>query len=269
MNSMLTPNKKRTDVLASCLGIILLPVLFQFLRVLRGDLLVLPELSKILNTFFRLLSKEKTWLLICTTFIDVLVSLLLSMLTGIILGLLEGLSGFLRSMLKPLMVLMRTIPMIVLMILIMVLFPYRKYLFVPVISATLILIPLISEAVAEGIRSIDKEYLDVYRLNSAFNIRVLFSVHLPMIRGFLQQSFVNAAGMAFKIAITAEYLVQSANSLGKAVYMSAYFSEYEEIYAYALLVVLLVLLLTAIPETIIRIKAKALKKQNTHLKIIA
>jgi hypothetical protein len=58
--------------------------------------------------------------------------------------------------------------------------------------------------------------------------------------------------MGLKVAVTTEYLVQSRNSLGKAVFSSLFNSEYTEIYAWALIMVLLILALTGIPVVIIR-----------------
>ena len=58
--------------------------------------------------------------------------------------------------------------------------------------------------------------------------------------------------MGLKVAVTTEYLVQSRNSLGKAVYSSLFNSEYAEIYAWALIMILLILTLTGVPAVIIR-----------------
>jgi ABC-type nitrate/sulfonate/bicarbonate transport system permease component len=68
--------------------------------------------------------------------------------------------------------------------------------------------------------------------------------------GYLKQSWVNAVGMGLKVAVTTEYLVQSRNSLGKAVFSSLFNSEYAEIYAWALIMILLILVLTGIPPLI-------------------
>jgi ABC-type nitrate/sulfonate/bicarbonate transport system permease component len=81
---------------------------------------------------------------------------------------------------------------------------------------------------------------------------VLFSVYLPLMAGYLKQAYVNAVGMGIKIIVTTEYLVQTKNSLGKAIYSSAYFNEYAEIYAYALIMILIVILLTKIPMLIMK-----------------
>ena len=101
---------------------------------------------------------------------------------------------------------------------------------------------------------IDPELIDVYRMNGGFGFQVALHVYLPLISGYLKQAFVNAAGMGLKVVVSAEYLVQTKDSLGKAVYSSAYFSEYAEIYAYALIMVFMVLLITEVPGLLIRKK---------------
>ena len=53
-----------------------------------------------------------------------------------------------------------------------------------------------------------------------------------------------------KLAVTTEYLVQARDSLGKAVYSSAYFNEYAEIYAYALIMVLVAVVVSEAPRTL-------------------
>ena len=157
------------------------------------------------------------------------------------------------------MILIRSIPMIVLVIVIMSLISYRA---VPVTAASVILLPLFSEAVYEGCRSLDQELIDVYRMNGGLSMTVAIHVYIPLVSGYLKQSFINASGMGLKVAVSAEYLVQIQNSLGKAIYSSGYFSEYAEIYAYALIMILLVLMITSIPELILRHGVFRWKKQG-------
>ena len=143
--------------------------------------------------------------------------------------------------------------MIVMTVIIMVLTKYDR---VPLIASTLMLIPLISEATSEGLQRIEPEMVDVYRMNSGFTPRVIFQVYLPLMAGYLRQAYVNAVGMGIKLAVTTEYLVQARDSLGKAVYSSAYFNEYAEIYAYALIMVLVAITVSAIPNIMKRVIRK-------------
>ena len=241
------PNKSKGSVLAFSLGILLIAAFLQAGVLLKGNRIVFPGLQEIWETLVRLLGDGNTWLKIGTTILHVAEALILSAVIGILIGLLEGSSHFAYSFFRPVMILIRSIPMIVLVILIMATISYRS---VPVVSACMILIPLFSEAVYEGCHSIDPELIDVYRLNGGFSARVVFQVYLPLISGYLKQAFNNAAGMGIKVAVSAEYLVQSRDSLGKAVYLSAYSVEYAEVYAYALIMIFLVLLLTELPGKI-------------------
>jgi NitT/TauT family transport system permease protein len=238
---------KRSQTFAFCLGILLVGLLVQLAGSLRGDRLIFPGVRQILAVFFRLLGEAGTWQKILVTLLHLAEALALSVLLGLLLGLAEGFSPFVRNLLRPLMITLRSLPMIVLVILIMVL---ANYSLVPLIATSLVLIPILSEAVCEGLLSIEPELLDVYRMNSSLNLRVLGNVHLPLMAGYLKQSWVNAVGMGLKVAVTTEYLVQSRNSLGKAVFSSLFNSEYAEIYAWALIMILLILVLTGIPPLI-------------------
>ena len=237
-------NKKSLNTLAFCLGILLVGGLIQAAGWLKGDKLVFPGVGEILQAFVRMLGEERTWKQIGTTLIHLAEALAAAAVIGTALGLAQGKSSFVRVLLKPLMTLLRSIPMIVMTVIIMVLTKYDR---VPLIASALMLIPLISEATAEGLRRIEPELMDVYRMNSGFTLRVLFSVYLPLMAGYLKQAYINAVGMGIKLAVTTEYLVQARDSLGKAVYSSAYFNEYAEIYAYALIMILLAVLVSAVP----------------------
>lgn len=234
----------------TCLGIIFVGALIQFLGKAKGDSLVFPGVLEILRAFFNLLSQGRTYQQIFTTLAHLFVSLVFSTLFGIAIGLGEGFSKNLRKFLKPLMTLLRSIPIVVLVVITMVLTKYSR---VPCITASLVLVPLISEATAEGCNRLDHTLIDVYRLNSSFNMHILFSVYIPLMAGYLKQAYINAVGMGIKIIITAEYLVQSKNSLGKAVFSSSYFNEYAEIYAWALIMIILVLALTELPVVMAKI----------------
>ncbi len=242
-------NGKAREALTLCLGIILLGCLIQAAGWIKGDRLVFPGVMEILRAFFSLLSNGQTWQKIGVTLWHLVQAMAVSTVVGTAIGLMEGINRWTHTLLRPLMVLLRSIPMIVMVVIIMVLTPYDR---VPLIATCLMLVPLISEAASEGCRRIAPELIDVYRVNSAFNLRVLFSVYLPLMGGYLKQAYISAIGMGIRLIVTTEYLVQTRNSLGKAIYSSSYFNEYQDIYAYALIMILLVLAVGELPLAISR-----------------
>lgn len=241
------PQSKIKDTLSFCLGILLIGVVIQTAGMLKGDDLVFPGVDVILRAFVRLITAGRTYVLIWTTLKHLIVSMAFSTVIGVTLGMGMGMVPFVHSLFKPMMTLLRSMPMIILIVIVMVVSKYER---VPVIASSIILVPMIAEAACEGCLRIDKELIDVYRMNANFNLRVLFQVYLPLMAGYLHQAWVNAVGMGVKLAVSTEYLVQTKNSLGKAVHSSAYFNEYQDIYAYALVMILLVLLVTETPMLI-------------------
>ncbi len=245
--------RRKTDALATAIGVILIGALIQCAGALKQERLVFPDTLTILRAFFRLLGESDTYRMMGTTLLHLIEALGIAALVGVPLGLAEGLSRFASRLLKPLVSFVRAIPMIVLIIMVMVLADYGA---VPVIAAALMLIPLISEATAEGCRSLPTELIDVYRMNANLNLMILFRVYLPLMGGYLRQAFMEAVGTGMKLVITAEYMVQTRNSLGKAVFSSSYFNEYQDIYAYAILMVLMILLVSEIPVKLAALSRK-------------
>ena len=233
-----------------CLGIILIGCLVQAAGWMKHDRLVFPDVIEILQAFFRLLGKRETYRKIGVTLLHLVKAMAVSTALGVVIGVIEGLSDFVHTLLRPLMALLRSIPMVVMAVVVMVLTKYER---VPLIASSLFLIPLISEAACEGCRGIDPELIDVYRLNSGFSLRVLLNVHLPMMAGYLRQAYISAVGMGMKLVISTEYLVQTRDSLGKAINSSTYFNEYQDVYAYALVMIALVLLVSELPLLIVRL----------------
>ena len=239
--------QKQSELLGTAIGVLLIGTLIQCAGALKHERLVFPDALTILRAFFRLLGQPATYRMIGTTVLHLAQALLAATLIGIPLGLAEGLSRFMGRLFRPLISFIRAIPMIVLIIMVMVLSEYR---YVPVIAAALMLVPPISEAAAGGCRSIPQELIDVYRMNANLNLMVLFRVYLPLMAGYLRQAFLEAVGTGMKLVITAEYMVQTRNSMGKAVFSSSYFNEYQDIYAYAILMVLMILLLSEAPAAL-------------------
>ena len=241
------------NFLSACLGILLIGGFVQAAGIIKGDSLVFPGVPQILSAFFRLIRSAETWEKIGVTLIHLSEAVLISTVIGVSLGLVQGMNPFFRNLLTPLMVFLRSIPMIVLSVIVMVITKYEN---VPVAVPCLVLIPMISEAASEGCRRIEPELIDVYRLNGSFGLRILLRVYLPLMAGYLRQAWLNAVGVGVRTAVTAEYLVQNRNSLGKAIFTSSYFFEYEDIFAYALIMILLILLISELPLNLLKLLRK-------------
>ena len=240
-------SKRIRDFLAFCLGILLAGGLMQALHAFRGGSAVIPGGDAIVRAFWQLVREGAVWRQTAVTLRHLVEALLLSTVIGVLIGMAEGASDFVRTLFRPIMFMLRSIPMIVMVVAVMILVPRVRYAWVPRITACLLLVPLISEAACEGWRRMEPEWIDVYRLNSGFNLQVLLRVYLPLMAGYLQQAYLNAVGMGLRMVVSAEYLVQVRDSLGKAVFDKNYNTDFDMVYAYALLMILLALALSVLP----------------------
>lgn len=264
MTSTTTSNKIK-NIILYCVGIVIVLLIISLIGLIKDNSIVFPSAFEIIKSFFGLFSQGDTYIFIGNTLLDFIISLLFSIIIGFSLGTLAGFNNNVRMVLKPLMVMLRSLPMIILIVIVMLIIPNNNYRHVPYIATTLTITPIIYEGIAEGIKGVDRQYIDVYRLNSNLNTKVIFRVYYPLIKGYINQALVNAIGMGIKIIVACEYLAGIRNTLGNAIYNSKILIEYTDIYAYAILLVLIVVLVELLPKLIICIINAIKRRKNNNL----
>ncbi len=247
MKNSTTNSKKLTEYLAFCFGIILIGVIIQLFAIVKNDTALFPNVWDVLVCFFKLLGDGNTYIYFGNTLLELLLSIIIATIFGIGLGALAGFNKMIEKILKPFMILFRSLPMIILIVILWLIINKDV---VPVLGTTLCIIPIIYEATLQGIRNIEKEYFDVYRLYSKTNLYILFRVHLPMISGYLKQAYSNAIGMGLKVIVTIGYVVGVKNSFGQEIVDSRILLEFDKIYAYGLLLIIMVSLFELLPKLI-------------------
>lgn len=247
MKNSTTNSKKLTEYLAFCAGIILIGVIIQVLRIIKNDNTLFPNVWDVLVCFFRLLGDYHTYAYLGNTLLQLLYSIIIATVAGITLGSIAGFNKIVEKILKPFMILFRSLPMIILIVILWLIINKDV---VPVLGTTLCIIPIIYEATLQGIRNIEKEYFDAYRLYSRTTPYILFRVHLPMISGYLKQAYTNAIGMGLKVIVTIGYVVGVKQSFGQEIVDSRILLEFDKIYAYGLLLIIMVSLFELLPKLI-------------------
>ncbi|MCR5647604.1 MAG: ABC transporter permease subunit [Acholeplasmatales bacterium] len=257
-----TTSKKIKNLILFVAGILIFVIIISLIGIIKDNSIVFPSVFEITDTFFSLLAKGSTYKYIGITLLDFIIALLLSSILGLGFGILSGFNDVSKGLLKPFMIIFRSMPMVIIIVIIMLTVPNDNYRYVPVVSTTIALIPILYEAVSEGIRRIEAPYNDVWRLNSKLNLKVIFNVHLPLISGYLKQALVTAIGLGIKMIVTTEFISGVRNTMGTAIFNSKILVEYQEIYAYALILIFLVVIVELVPDFIIFIIKKIKEKQQ-------
>lgn len=234
------------------LGVILLTIVIELISIVIKNEYVFPNVYEILKKFFLLFLDKKLYLSTLNTIFHLLLAVVFSLIIGGAFAIISSFNERIYLLLKPINTILRSLPIIVLILITLIIFDFSSS---AVVASTLALIPLFYEAFYQGIISIDKVYLDVYKLESAFNLKILFKVYIPLIASYCKVSLINALGMGIKILITTEYLSGVKNTIGECINSSWASFDYTAIYAYSLYMVILVLVLEGCIPLIIALKS--------------
>ena len=187
-------------------------------------------------------------------FLGFIVSFVLALITGILAGNHEPFYDFL----KPLMTVIKSIPTVVLVFLFVILVAPKN---APILVVFVICFPILYEAVAGGIKKVDKQVLEASEVDGAGYFKRVLFIKLPLSLSYIIVGIVSSFSLSFKIEIMAEVITgYTRNGLGSVIH----YVQQEDptnltgVFAYALFAIIFMLLFSLL-ETIIK---QIIKKQN-------
>lgn len=215
-------------------------LLFIFLWMLLVEVinhpLLMPSLPSVINRMFMIVTSMEQIEMMLMSLLRLIVAVSLSLIVGVLLGVLSGVVPQLSWILKPHVTVLRTIPVISIIVILLVLFGYR---IAPYVITFLMVFPIMYQASFEGIRNMDKELKDVYRLE-AHNLGLAMRyLYIPMITPYVTLSVLQSFGLGLKVLVMAEYLSQTRNSIGNALYMAKVNLEYDAVFGWSILLILM------------------------------
>lgn len=209
--------------------------------------IIFPSPYNILIALINLLKEQKTYIILGYSFLRLIISLLLSFLIGGTLGILAGKFNSFRVFIKPFMTVLRSVPLASIIVIIIVILDFNKS---PYVITLIMLIPIIYEAFLNGILNLDKDLMDVWKLESNMNEKVLINIIFPLAKPFITTAFIQSVGLGIKVLIMAEFICNTNNSIGKALVNSANYLEYDNVFAWTILAILFVIIIENIPKLI-------------------
>jgi NitT/TauT family transport system permease protein len=109
----------------------------------------------------------------------------------------------------------------------------------PLFITALIVVPIVWSNVSEGIRSVDKNLIEVasiYRFTPAKKIRLLY---VPGIAPYFMAACRASLGMAWKAGISAEILSTPKNAIGTELYFAKTYLETPTLFSWTLVIIVL------------------------------
>ncbi len=207
--------------------------------------IILPTPGETVLELWRAMTAREFYGHLAATLLRTMVGFGAALVVGFFWGLASGTSRFTGPLLFPSLVLIRSTPVIAIILLALIWF---RASFAPVFVTWLMVVPVVVENVAAGVRTASgdlREMAIVFRVPRRRRIRKLT---LPALRPYLFATAHAGLGMAFKVTVAAEVIVQPRRALGGAMQEARFFLDTPRILALTLSVIAL----SALTEFVLR-----------------
>ncbi|SIQ87643.1 NitT/TauT family transport system permease protein [Alkalispirochaeta americana] len=142
----------------------------------------------------------------------------------------------LARFLRPALVTVRSVPVVSVILLALIWLPLDG---VPVFVSLLVSLPLLYQGVLDGLRSVDRDLLDMGRLFRVSLPGRIWHIHIPGAAPVVLSAATSAAGMSWKAVIAAEVLSQPRLAVGTSMHVAKLYLETPSVIAWTFIAVLM------------------------------
>lgn len=246
----MTKTKRHYSFIYIILGVMFLLVLWTIAqRAVKSDL-VIPDIPSVFWALVDLLRQAETYSMILKTIGRLVFTICACASMTLILSYLSYKFNWFENFMKPLFVLMRTVPVVSLIIFLLFLLGREIS---PYFITGFVVLPVMYEGALSGFMAIDSGIKDEIKLFSGFNLKVVFSVFIPVTLPYIFASFIQSFGLGLKVMVMAEFIAQPKGTIGYAMLQERNFLNMSNVFAWTIIMVLIVFIV----ETLV----KALRKR--------
>ena len=219
----------------------LLPAVFWLavwwlLALIVGKELLIPSPPLVVRTLLELVVTGAFWRYTALTLLRIMLGLLLGIALGIVTALLTNRFSWLRALLAPAVRVVRATPVASFIILVLLWVANGR---VPVVISALVVLPVIWESTAAGLRSVDRDLLEFARAYRLTRLDTWRRIVIPSMLPQLAAAVCTAIGLAWKSGVAAEVLCLPKAAVGTQVYFSKLYLDTPALFAWTLIVVAL------------------------------
>lgn len=233
-------------------GILLLILAWIIVSTLANDSLIFPTIDQIFKAIIDIFCKGTNLKYIGFDIIRIVFSIIVSFAASIMIVFIYIRFKNSYHFLKPILVFFKTIPVVAISIFIWLLVGGKN---VPIITTVLVTVPVIIQGLVGAIDSMDQNLMDELRMVNNNHFIAFFKVYLPYLLPYIFISFFQTFGLGLKVLVTSEYLSQTNNSIGKALYNAQSNIALDVILAWSIIIIVFV----GISEVIIKKISKNLE----------
>jgi len=229
-------NKKTGRAVKWILIILFWLSVWQIAAMLVNQPLYMPSPAETFLSLGALASTFDFWLNIGYTFYRVIFGLVLSFGLGIPLAFFAFRLRWLESLLRPAMAAVKSVPVMSVIVLALVWFSSS---FVPVFSCVLLCLPIFYTNTLSGLRSVDKNLLEMAEIFKVRRRRVIREIVVPSVLPNIYSALSVCLGFSWKSVVAAEVLSSPKYSMGYQLYATKIYLDTPELFAWTLTIIVI------------------------------
>ena len=229
-------SKKQTLFFVS--GIVFI-FLIWFIWTIIDDNIFFPRIDEVIIDMGKLLIDGKNLLIILYTFLKVIGLISLSFFVSFVLAIISYKLQSFRLFISPTIAIMRSTP-VASVILILILLVGTKY--APLFISLLVIIPIAYENIYVAFKNIDEELIDETRLVSNIDLKIVFTVFIPVSMDYLISSLLTCFGLALKVLVMSEVLTQGNMTIGGNIQLAKATIDITRVFSWSIILVIIVLI---------------------------
>ena len=218
-------------------GIFFIILVWFIVSTIQKDDLIFPSLKQILSSIINILSDVDCLKYIGLDIIRIIIAIIVSFIVSIIVVFFYIRFKNSYHFIKPLLVFFKTIPVVGISIFIWLLVGGTS---VPVITTILVTIPVIIQGLVGSLDEMDENLVNELKMVNINYLVAFFKVYLPYLVPYILISFFQTFGLGLKVMVTSEYLSQTKNSIGKALYNAQSNIAIDDILAWSIIIIVFV-----------------------------
>ena len=223
--------------LFSITGVLVLILGWIIISTLANNDLIFPKIDQIASAIFDIFRKVENLKYIAYDVIRIIFSIIISFVIAILTVFVYIKFKNSYHFLKPILIFFKTIPVIAISVFIWLLVGGKS---VPIITTILVTVPVIIGGLVGAIDSMDQNLVDELKMVNNNHFISFFNIYLPYLLPYIFISFFQTFGLGLKVMVTSEYLSQTKNSIGKALYNAQSNIALDEILAWSIIIVIFV-----------------------------
>ncbi|MBN2655481.1 MAG: ABC transporter permease subunit [Spirochaetales bacterium] len=237
--------------LLSLLSIAVLLIIWKVLSLMLGAEIILPSPERAFGALLGLIREESFVPTVLFTLKRGVSGFLLSAALALVVGIAAGENRFFFTLIKPLLTVIKTVPVLSIVLLAIIWLSTEN---VPVFVCFLVVFPLISGNVIEGIRHVDPQLLEMARIYKVPRRRIVFQIYIPSLIPYLLAGLSTAAGVTWKAVIAAEVISMPRFGIGTGMQFAQIQLDTAALFAWTVLAVLI----SAVTEALLLLPARFL-----------